>query len=192
VYTHTRTHNTHTHTGIGTGEVVAGVLGSLSNRFSVQGEAMLGTQFTCFTGTKVHTLTQTALLVIADLESRAQPGKVHCSGEFMKILSTCARCRDGVLSRWHAQAVAPPVAAAAPPVAAVAPPVAAVAPPVAAVAQPFSKPTPGRIEESYMLTKQMRGWHAEAEAEAAPNKYAEAAPKTPAQAPHPSRDTCTT
>ena len=175
--THTHTH-THTHTGIGTGEVVAGVLGSLSNRFSVQGEAMLGTQFTCFTGTKVHTLTQTALLVIADLESRAQPGKVHCSGEFMKILSTCARCRDGVLSRWHAQAVAPPVAAAAPP--------------VAAVAQPFSEPTPGRIEESYMLTKQMRGWHAEAEAEAAPSKYAEAAPKTPAQAPHPSRDTCTT
>ena len=73
----------------------------------------------------------------------------------MKILSTCAKCRDGVLSRWHAQPVAPPVAA--------------VAPPVAAVAQPFSEPTPGRLEESYMLTQQMRGWHAEAQAEATPN-----------------------
>ena len=170
--TRTHAHTTHTHTGIGTGEVVAGVLGGLSSRFSVQGEAMLGTQFTCFTGTKVHTLTQTALLVIADLESRAQPGKVHCSGEFMKILSTCARCRDGVLSRWHAQPVAPPVAP--------------VATPVAPVAQPFllSEPTPGRIEQSYMLTKEMRGWLAEAQAETPP--------ETPAEAPHHSRDTCTT
>ena len=90
----------------------------------------------------------------------------------MKILSTCARSREGVLSRWHAQPVAPPVAA--------------VETPVAAVAQPFllSEPTPGRIEQSYMLTNQMRGWLAEAQAETPP--------ETPAEAPHPSRDTCTT
>ncbi len=47
--------------------------------------------------------------VIADLEPSAQPGKVHCSAEFINIVSTCAKCKAGVLSRWDIQQVAPPL-----------------------------------------------------------------------------------
>jgi hypothetical protein len=62
--------------------------------------------------------------VIADLEPSAQPGKVHCSAEFINIVSACARCKTGVLSRWDIQKVA----------------------------QPFlSEPNPGPHLESYML-----------------------------------------
>jgi len=68
--------------------------------------------------------------VIADLEPSAQPGKVHCSAEFINIISTCARCKAGVLSRWEIQEVA----------------------------QPFlSEPNPGPHLESYMLTHKMPG-----------------------------------
>jgi hypothetical protein len=68
--------------------------------------------------------------VIADLEPSAQPGKVHCSAEFINIISTCARCKAGVLSRWDIQEVA----------------------------QPFlSEPNPGPHLESYMLTHKMPG-----------------------------------
>jgi hypothetical protein len=47
-----------------------------------------------------------AMRVIADLEPSAQPGKVHCSAEFINIVSTCAKCKAGVLSRWDIQQVA--------------------------------------------------------------------------------------
>jgi hypothetical protein len=47
--------------------------------------------------------------VIADLEPSAQPGKVHCSAEFINIVSTCAKCKAGVLSRWDIQQVAQPL-----------------------------------------------------------------------------------
>jgi hypothetical protein len=68
--------------------------------------------------------------VIADLEPSAQPGKVHCSAEFINIVSACARCKAGVLSRWDIQQVA----------------------------QPFlSEPNPGPQLESYMLTHKMPG-----------------------------------
>ena len=71
-----------------------------------------------------------AMRVIADLEPSAQPGKVHCSAEFINIVSTCARCKAGVLSRWDIQQVA----------------------------QPFlSEPNPGPHLESYMLTHKMPG-----------------------------------
>ena len=50
-----------------------------------------------------------AMRVIADLEPSAQPGKVHCSAEFIKIVSTCAKCKAGVLSRWDIQQVAQPL-----------------------------------------------------------------------------------
>jgi hypothetical protein len=50
-----------------------------------------------------------AMRVIADLEPSAQPGKVHCSAEFINIVSTCARCKAGVLSRWDIQQVAQPL-----------------------------------------------------------------------------------
>jgi hypothetical protein len=71
-----------------------------------------------------------AMRVIADLEPSAQPGKVHCSAEFINIISTCARCKAGVLSRWEIQEVA----------------------------QPFlSEPNPGPHLESYMLTHKMPG-----------------------------------
>ena len=49
-----------------------------------------------------------AMRVIADLEPSAQPGKVHCSAEFINIVSACARCKAGVLSRWDIQQVAQP------------------------------------------------------------------------------------
>ncbi len=68
--------------------------------------------------------------MIADLEPSAQPGKVHCSAEFINIVSACARCKAGVLSRWDIQEVA----------------------------QPFlSEPNPGPHLESYMLTHKMPG-----------------------------------
>ena len=51
-----------------------------------------------------------AMRVIADLEPSAQPGKVHCSAEFINIVSTCAKCKAGVLSRWDIQQVAQPLA----------------------------------------------------------------------------------
>jgi hypothetical protein len=71
-----------------------------------------------------------AMRVIADLEPSAQPGKVHCSAEFINIVSACARCKAGVLSRWDIQQVA----------------------------QPFlSEPNPGPHVESYMLTHKMPG-----------------------------------
>ena len=71
-----------------------------------------------------------AMRVIADLEPSAQPGKVHCSAEFIKIVSTCARCKAGVLSRWDIQQVA----------------------------QPFLlEPSPGKHLESFMLTHKMPG-----------------------------------
>ena len=71
-----------------------------------------------------------AMRVIADLEQSAQPGKVHCSAEFINIVSACARCKAGVLSRWDIQQVA----------------------------QPFlSEPNPGPHLESYMLTHKMPG-----------------------------------
>jgi hypothetical protein len=50
-----------------------------------------------------------AMRVIADLEPSAQPGKVHCSAEFINIVSTCAKCKAGVLSRWDIQKVAQPL-----------------------------------------------------------------------------------
>ena len=50
-----------------------------------------------------------AMRVIADLEPSAQPGKVHCSAEFINIVSTCAKCKAGVLSRWDIQQVAQPL-----------------------------------------------------------------------------------
>ena len=62
--------------------------------------------------------------MIADLEPSAQPGKVHCSAEFINIISTCARCKAGVLSRWEIQEVAKPFP---------------------------SEPNPGPHLESYML-----------------------------------------
>jgi len=71
-----------------------------------------------------------AMRVIADLEPSAQPGKVHCSAEFINILSTCARCKAGVLSRWEIQEVAHPF---------------------------LSEPNPGQHLESYMLTHKMPG-----------------------------------
>ena len=46
-----------------------------------------------------------AMRVIADLEPSAQPGQVHCSAEFINIVSTCERCK-AVLSRWDIQQVA--------------------------------------------------------------------------------------
>ena len=49
-----------------------------------------------------------AMRVIADLEPSAQPGKVHCSAEFINIVSMCARCKASVLSRWDIQQVARP------------------------------------------------------------------------------------
>ena len=49
-----------------------------------------------------------AMRVIADLEPSAQPGKVHCSAEFINIVSACARCKAVVLSRWDIQQVAQP------------------------------------------------------------------------------------
>ncbi len=50
-----------------------------------------------------------AMRVIADLEPSAQPGKVHCSAEFINTVSTCAKCKAGVLSRWNIQQVAQPL-----------------------------------------------------------------------------------
>jgi hypothetical protein len=73
-----------------------------------------------------------AMRVIADLEPSAQPGKVHCSAEFINIVSACARCKAGVLSRWDIQEVVQ--------------------------AQPFlSEPNAGPHLESYMLTHKMPG-----------------------------------
>jgi hypothetical protein len=51
-----------------------------------------------------------AMRVIADLEPSAQPGKVHCSAEFINVVSTCERCKAGVLSRWDIQQVEQPLA----------------------------------------------------------------------------------
>ena len=71
-----------------------------------------------------------AMRVIADLEQSAQPGKVHCSAEFINIVSTCAKCKAGVLSRWDIQQVA----------------------------QPFlSEPNAGPHLESFMLAHKMPG-----------------------------------
>ncbi len=69
--------------GVATGSVVAGVLGELRKRFSVQGEAM------------EH---------IAYLESRAQPGKVQCSADLMNVLSNCA-AGQRLLAHWEARNV---------------------------------------------------------------------------------------
>jgi hypothetical protein len=76
-----------------------------------------------------------AMRVIADLERSVQPGKVHCSAEFINIVSACARCQAGVLSRWDTTLTG-----------------------YRQVAQPFlAEPNPGPHLESYMLAHKMLG-----------------------------------
>jgi adenylate cyclase len=69
--------------GIAIGSVVAGMLGKHQMRFSVVGDAMQ------------H---------IARLETMGQPGKVHCSADFVNFLSSRLEERR-CLGQWHVERV---------------------------------------------------------------------------------------
>mmetsp|Transcript_72374 Transcript_72374/g.106079 ORF Transcript_72374/g.106079 Transcript_72374/m.106079 type:complete len:139 (-) Transcript_72374:273-689(-) len=69
----------HARIGIATGTAIAGMLGELQPRFSLQGQAM-------------H--------LAAELETNGKTGAVHCSADFV---NTVSKCEQGVkaLATWH-------------------------------------------------------------------------------------------
>ena len=71
--------------GIATGNAIAGIVGDLQPRFSVQGEAMK---------------------LIAHLEPTGEKGAVHCSADFLESVRAW-REGDKVLSSWSITEAAP-------------------------------------------------------------------------------------